>query len=520
MKLAAPNLYLYGPPGSGKTTVGRALAHRLGRSFIDSDDLIVERAGKDIPRVFAEEGEAAFRSLEAEICLSLAGRAELVVACGGGALLNEQVRRALEGSGTVVCLRCSTEQLEARLQAQAARPLLAGGPGALQALLEDRRSHYDSYDIQVDTSDRPVEAVVDIVLREQHDSFVRVLPVDQPPGYEVHLGAGLLRNLRELAEGAGLRAPFVIVADESVSRLYANELQESLPGPLVEVPSGEANKTLKSASRLYAEFLEFGLERGGSVVAFGGGVIGDLAGFAAATYMRGVRWLAVPTTLLAMVDASIGGKVGVDLPQGKNLVGAFYPPARVVTDTDTLATLPETEFRAGLAELLKAAVIGDPELLGWIERGDGLPTLRWIERALAVKIAVVEADPHEGGARASLNFGHTIAHGIEAAADYSLRHGEAVAIGMVGETMLAEALGIAEAGLGARLGTALDRLGLPTAYAGLNPDAIRRAMDSDKKRAQGQLKFALPVAPGDVRIGVEVPEDALRQVLTRLKGDS
>jgi len=244
------------------------------------------------------------------------------------------------------------------------------------------------------------------------------------------------------------------------------------------------------------------------VLALGGGVVGDAAGFAAATFLRGVPWVALPTSLLAMVDASLGGKTGVDLPQGKNLVGAFYPPRLVLADPQTLDTLPEAELRAGMAEVIKAGVIGDPELFelcahGWDALHLNLGEV--VRRAMAVKISVIEEDPYEKGRRAALNLGHTLGHAVELVSGFQLRHGEAVAIGMVAEARLAERLEIAEPGLADEIERVLRELGLPvTIPAELDRQAVLSVMQVDKKRLDGSVRFALPVRLGETRVGVNV----------------
>jgi len=242
----------------------------------------------------------------------------------------------------------------------------------------------------------------------------------------------------------------------------------------------------------------------------GGGVTSDLAGFAAATYLRGVRWVAAPTTLLAMADASLGGKTGFDLPQGKNLVGAFHPPCLVLADPQTLATLPQRELRAGLGEVVKAGLIADPNLFelcaqGWPVVSERLDEV--VRRSMAVKVRIVQADPYERGRRTVLNLGHTLGHAVETASDYQLLHGEAIAIGLVAEARLAERLGLAHNGLAKRIAACLAGLGLPTEIpADLPPEAIIRAAMIDKKRIAGNLRFALPIHPGCVRVGVTVPD--------------
>ncbi|OQY30916.1 MAG: 3-dehydroquinate synthase [Anaerolineaceae bacterium 4572_5.2] len=271
---------------------------------------------------------------------------------------------------------------------------------------------------------------------------------------------------------------------------------------------------MDSVQELWNAFLEAKIERGSTVVALGGGVVGDLAGFAAATFLRGVNWVNVPTSLLAMVDSSLGGKTGADLPQGKNLVGAFHAPRLVLVDPETLSTLPEVELRNGLAEVIKHGVIGAPELfrdltdLTGFQNLSGLSGLDWTEivrRAMAVKIKIIEEDPYEQGLRQSLNFGHTIGHAVELASDFTLRHGEAVAIGMVAEARLAEEMGVAKSGLEKKITSTLRGLGLPTEIPpGLDEKRIQHALQRDKKKSGGVVRFALPVRVGEVRVGVEV----------------
>ncbi|MEW5830279.1 MAG: 3-dehydroquinate synthase, partial [Chloroflexota bacterium] len=276
----------------------------------------------------------------------------------------------------------------------------------------------------------------------------------------------------------------------------------------IAIPAGEAHKTVETVTALWRAALEAGLDRKSTVLALGGGVVGDLAGFAAATFMRGVNWTAVPTTLLAMADASLGGKTGFDLPQGKNLVGAFHPPRLVLADPETLSTLPERELRAGLAEIVKHGVIADPELFelcagGWERVKSRLPEI--VRRGMGVKVKIIEADPYEQGIRAALNFGHTVGHALELVSGFRLLHGEAVAVGMVAEARLAENLTVASHGLSESLAETLSSLGLPVE---IPPDLGRaeliRAMRVDKKKAAGVVRFALPARIGEVKVEVEV----------------
>jgi 3-dehydroquinate synthase len=281
------------------------------------------------------------------------------------------------------------------------------------------------------------------------------------------------------------------------------------------IPAGEVNKTIETVSTLWRGFLNANLDRKSTIIALGGGVVGDLVGFASATFMRGCGWVVVPTTLLAMVDASLGGKTGFDLTEGKNLVGAFHPPRFVLIDPDVLSTLPERELRAGLAEVVKHGVVSDPELFdlcsrGWDDIYNCLPEV--VRRGLSVKVKIVEEDPFEEGNRAALNFGHTVGHAVELVSKFNLLHGEAVAIGMVAETRFAERLSVADQGLSDKLAETLVKLGLPIEIPENLPHSeLIRAMKRDKKKSAGVVRFALPVHIGEVKVGIEV--DNLNLVL-------
>ena len=339
-------------------------------------------------------------------------------------------------------------------------------------------------------------------------------------GYDVRVQAGGLATLGEAMRARGLRGPVVVVSDQNVGSLYGESLCGSLrsagySASLQLIPAGEQFKTLESVAQLWDGFTQARLERASTVVALGGGVIGDLAGFAAATYLRGISWVAAPTSLLAMVDASLGGKTGFDLPSGKNLVGAFYPPRLVLADPGVLLTLPEEELRSGLAEVVKHGILADPALFqacgrGWDEVTADLDQI--VRRAMAVKVRYIQSDPYEQGLRAALNLGHTVGHAVEHASGYRIRHGEAVSIGMVAAARIAEQLELAQPGLSGEICSVLENLGLPTEIpVDLDRTAIRGAIGLDKKRTGGKVGFVLPVRVGEIKTGVEVGEvlDAL-----------
>ncbi|MCL4534008.1 MAG: 3-dehydroquinate synthase [Bacteroidetes bacterium] len=338
--------------------------------------------------------------------------------------------------------------------------------------------------------------------------------------YNIWLGEGILSLAGDLLLKAGLGRTLALVTNPAVAALYAAPLEASLQAAgfavrRVTIADGEQYKTLATVDDLYSRFLAAGLERGSAVVALGGGVVGDTAGFAAATYMRGIPFVQVPTTLLAQVDSSVGGKVAVDHARAKNLVGAFHQPRAVIIDTAVLRTLLPQHLRCGLAEIVKHGVLGSPALFEHLERHGAEPMDRVVREALAVKIRVVQQDPEERGVRAILNLGHTTGHAVEAVTSYRVPHGDGVAIGMVAATHMALALGLCAPDVLPRLLALLGRFGLPTSVEA-DPNAIYEAMFADKKKKEGRLRFILPQAIGSVIISDQVPEEVVRLALARI----
>lgn len=508
------HIFVYGPPGSGKSTVGRRLAENLALPFVDLDAEIETSAGQGIPEIMAGSGEAGFRDLESLALATTAAGPEAVVALGGGALLRESNRGRAGAAGEVVLLEAGLETLLGRLAAdETQRPLLSGDLAEkLGGLLARREEHYKSFDLRVANN---LDCTPDETTWNIQQKLGRFHVRGMGAGYDVLVRAGSLDGLGARLAARGLDGPVALVADSNVAPLYGEQALASLKeagytAHLLTIPAGEASKTLETVAGLWRGFLSAGLDRRSTVTALGGGVTGDLAGFAAATFLRGVAWVGVPTSLLAMVDSSLGGKTGFDLPEGKNLVGAFHPPRLVLADPAVLSTLPEAELRSGLAEVVKHGVIADPGLFDLCAAGFGAVQARLPEivcRAMAVKVKIIEEDPFEGGRRAALNLGHTVGHAVEAASGYRLRHGEAIAVGMVAEARLAERLGLAETGLAETLAAALTGLGLPVSIpANLSRADLVRLMGVDKKKAAGAVRFALPVRIGEVRTGVVVED--------------
>ncbi|HJR78803.1 MAG TPA: 3-dehydroquinate synthase [Anaerolineales bacterium] len=503
-----PHIFLYGPSGVGKSTIGKVLARNLILPFVDSDRVIEVNAGLSIPEIVEGQGETRLRDVEAEALEQIIQDSESVVALGGGALLREENRTLVETSGSVFLLMAELPNLLERLQNDShKRPLLAGDLKLkLTSYLESRAEHYDSFPLKVHVDEKSIEQTahqIQVMLGRHHLSAMGE--------YDVLIQNGGINHLGEMLKARALGKP-ILVTDDNVAGFYAEGVMTSLrdagftPGVIV-IPSGEAHKNLETIRKLWQEFLGAGLDRKSTVVALGGGVIGDLAGFAASTFMRGIHWVCVPTTLLAMVDASLGGKTGFDLPEGKNLIGSFYPPKLVLADPRFLHTLPEAELIAGLAEVVKHGIISDPELFQLCRRG-----LEWVKgnleeivkRAVAVKVKVIEEDPYEKGFRAALNLGHTVGHAVELVSGFRLRHGEAVSIGMVAEAKLAERLTVASSGLTESIRAPLSELGLPVQIPkDLPRQDLIRAMKVDKKKSNGVVRFALPVEIGKIEF-VEV----------------
>ena len=510
------HIFLYGPSGSGKTTIGKLLAQALDIPFLDLDDEIEKVTGQPIAKYLGENGEVAFRNVEAGVLGKSVGGLDKVVILGGGALLRDENRSLVLASGEVVFLDADQAVLAKRLaQDKNKRPLLEGAlEQNLKTLLKDREIHYSAFPMRVDASQPPDQVVWDIQRK-----LGRFHLSGMGSGYDVLVRIGGLGDLGNLLQSRKIGELVMVVSDSNVAPLYSDRVLVSLgragfsPTSLV-IPAGEMHKKLDAISSLWNGCLEGGLDRKSTLIAIGGGVVGDLTGFAAATFMRGIDWVSLPTSLLAMVDASIGGKTGFDLPEGKNLIGAFHPPRLVLADPQVLNTLPARELIAGLAEVVKHGLIADPELfsqcaLGLDAVSGNLQEI--VRRAIAVKVKIAENDPFEQGFRATLNFGHTVGHALELASGFSILHGEAVSIGMVAETRLAERISIAETGLSNVLASTLSALGLPVEIPGnLNHETLIKAMQADKKKSKGIVRFTLPVKIGEVKTGVVI--DKLKSV--------
>ena len=541
---------LIGPTGAGKTTVGAALAALLGWRFLDLDSAIAAAAGRPIRDIFARDGEAGFRSQEAAALLATLHEPRVVIATGAGMVEGAgNLALALE-RGWVVALEATPETALERATAEAAaqgltlgemRPLLAGPEplASIEEMATRRQPHYVQAHATVPTDALAPDAIATRIAAElialgrlPGDGAQSVTRrVEAGAGYDAVVGWGALAELPTRLRTLGLPPRLSLVTDSSVGDLYLAPLLERLraaefaPDALV-VPAGEASKSREQLAAIHDWLAERRIERGEALLALGGGVVGDLAGFAAATYVRGLPLIHIPTSLLAQVDASIGGKVAIDHPRGKNLIGAFYQPTLTLADTAALLTLPTRQRTEGWAEVIKHGAALDADYFAMLERAaeallrvEPATTTAIIARSVAIKAGVVEQDEREseGGRRALLNFGHTLGHAIEAVTGYRLwLHGEAVSVGMVFAARLGWRMGVTPRAAVERLEALLARFGLPTRLDGLGLNVLLRATLWDKKARGGQTRWILLTDLGAATLVSSAPDDIIRATLLEL----
>jgi 3-dehydroquinate synthase len=561
-------IFLTGFSFSGKSHVAPLVATILGWRAVDLDDLIEQAAGKPVPAILAEEGEPGFRLRETEALRRACGETEVVVATGGGVVLAEENRRLMAESGLVVCLEARPQTIHTRLQqpdggSESERPLLRGPDplGRIRHLKALRQPLYALADFTVHTDDLTPELVAEEAVRAWRrfaecfsyqgarlagtsaggtPALMRDVPVEEAgpicnvktetSDYPVYAGWGTIEKLGEKLREAGLSGDLYVITDSNVHGDYGGRIADALSGEGFGVhthvfPAGEASKTLGRASEIYDWLTSHRAERGQGVVALGGGVAGDLAGFVAATYLRGLPLVQVPTSLLAMVDASIGGKVAVDQREAKNLIGAFYQPLLVFADVATLRTLPERELTSGWAEVVKHALIMDADLLTLLEeRVDALRALepnvttQVVRCSMALKAQVVAEDERElTGRRSILNYGHTAGHALEAATGYGvLLHGEAVALGMLVAAEIGRRMGLTPPELVERQEALLERFDLLRPLPKISADAVLAAMSLDKKVSGKSIRWVLLTGVGKPVLRSDVPLPLAREVVEEL----
>jgi shikimate kinase/3-dehydroquinate synthase len=533
------SIVLVGMMGAGKTSVGKRLAQRLGLPFVDADAEIEAGAQMTIAEIFERFGEPYFREGERRVIARLLNDGPTVLATGGGAFLNEATRARIAQSGVSIWLKPDFDVLLRRVRKRSNRPLLrtADPEGTLRRLLDERSPVYALADMTIESQDGPHDAVCDAIiagLRQRRAAPARAATepalrqVDVALGeraYKILIGDGLIESAGEHIARLAPGARCAVVTDANVAALHLDALTQSLAragikASVVVCQPGEATKSYAEFARVSDALIGAHIERRDLVIAFGGGVIGDLAGFCAASLRRGVRYVQMPTTLLAQVDSSVGGKTAINSPAGKNLIGAFHQPSLVLADTKALDTLSAREFRAGYAETVKYGLIGDRNFFDWLEAhwrevfSGGAARRAAIATGCAAKARVVAADETEQGERALLNLGHTFGHAFERLTNYDgtrLVHGEGVAIGIVCAFRFSRDLGLCSGQDAVRVENHLKAIGLPTRIAEIpgfaaDPQAILAAMRQDKKVERGQLTFILAKGIGESLIVKDVPE--------------
>lgn len=548
---AVDNLFLTGFSYTGKTQVSQLVAKRLGWNLVDTDDEIIKLAGKPIPDIFAQDGEERFREIEYQALLDVSRRSITVVSTGGGIIMAARNRELMRKSGAIICLEATPETIYRRLMIDSARsvgkvirPLLSvPDPMArIVSLKGSRQALYADSDWTVHTDYLSEEQVASEVIRGWNfiargragsscDPAVAAVVTTATESYPVLVERGLLDSLGERMNKAGMSGSAYIISDTHVLPLYGERAAASLRSAgfhvySLAVPAGESSKSMEVAGRIYDFLVKHRAERGHSIVALGGGVVGDLAGFVAATFLRGMPFVQVPTSLMAMVDSSIGGKVAINHPEGKNLIGAFYQPRLVVADVETLSTLPKRELTSGWAEVIKHGLIRDASLCQFLEQNaaqlvrlENPATTEAIKRSAAIKAAIVSEDEKETGLRTILNYGHTIAHGLEAATGYEqMLHGEAVSIGMAGAARIAERLGLLDSNAAERQHSLLLKFSLPVPCPDVALETVLKAIELDKKVQKKAIRWVLLENIGRAVVRGDVPEAMVRETTVDLVG--
>ncbi|MEV7162310.1 3-dehydroquinate synthase [Streptomyces microflavus] len=535
--MSGPLVVLVGPMGVGKSTVGELLAARLGTTYRDTDADVVAEAGKPIAEIFYDEGEEHFRALERRaVAAALAGHAG-VLALGGGAVLDGATRELL-ADRPVVYLSMDVDEAVRRVGLGAARPLLAVNPRRQWRELMDARRHlYEEVARTVvatdeNTPEEVAQAIIDALelpegqaapgventgMTQQGPTRIQVAGSAGSDPYEVLVGHQLLGELPQLIGDRARRVAVLhpeALADtgEAVRQDLADQGYEAIA---IQLPNAEEAKTVEVAAYCWKALGQTGFTRTDVIVGIGGGATTDVAGFVAASWLRGVRWIAIPTTVLGMVDAAVGGKTGINTAEGKNLVGAFHPPAGVLCDLAALDSLPVHDYVSGMAEIIKAGFIADPVILDLVEADPegartpaGPHTAELIERSIRVKAEVVSSDLKESGLREILNYGHTLAHAIEKNERYKWRHGAAVSIGMVFAAELGRLAGRLDDATADRHRTVLESVGLPLAYRADQWPKLLENMKVDKKSRGNLLRFIVLDALGKPTV-LEGPDPAV-----------
>jgi shikimate kinase / 3-dehydroquinate synthase len=548
------SIILIGLSGSGKSTVAKNLAELMSWDHIDTDEVIKSKTGNDPAMIIKNDGENAFRDIEQKIILNLHGPRS-VISIGGGAFQSEKIRQHLSSLGLIFFLDAPIDTLLKRVlnDDSQVRPLLGDSKNEIhsgfQHMNKQRRTNFIKADIQLFTFAQSPEQLASSIFTawlnadsssmNLHQRKVRfsssnneILPtiriMSENKQFPIWVGTGILKNITSIIDNIAINSKVFMVMDENIDKLYAKQIDDLFTSSDIHykkyvIQAGESEKNLDSVKLVYDWLVHSNVERKDLLVTFGGGVVCDLGGFVAATILRGIKLLSIPTTLLAMTDAAIGGKTAVNLPEGKNMIGSFKQPNGIIIDTNFLATLPERETIEGMAEVIKHAIIFDKGLFDTLESFELFQNskinnndllLEIITTSIQLKSMIVSVDPLEKNIRKLLNFGHTIGHALESSSKYNmLLHGEAVAIGMMAASRISNSLNFLSDDDLLRIEKVLLKYGLPIAISNFQVSDILELMMYDKKIVDGQLQFILLNEIGQAFIESKVDDKVVRSAI-------
>lgn len=536
---AKGNITLTGLMGSGKSTIGRHLAYVLNKDFIDTDEEIENREGKSINEIFKDKGEKHFRKLEQELIKEVCQLSNIVMSLGGGAIIDEENRKLIKRNSSLVTLIADPQELYDRVKRRKNRPLLKGGDQleTLHKLWEERKPAYMDSHLQIKTGDKSINLIAREIMKFFGFRKPKIKEFEVMVPSAEHRYKILYRDLNKIDITSLKAGPNVLIVSQSnIAKKYLAEIKDQLSTEYkvhsMEIADGEEAKNFITYQLIIQKLLSLNFERKDTIIALGGGVVGDTAGFAASTYYRGINYVQIPTTLLSMIDSSVGGKTAINVPEGKNLIGTFYQPNMVHIDSYCLRSLPEREYKSGLGEMVKYALlgmewdhlIGDSFFEHLINNADAIVNKdhdvlnEIIDHCLRIKSGIVAQDEKEKGIRAYLNLGHTFGHAIEELTQYKrYSHGEAVAMGIISACYLSEELGYFKEKYTSQIKGLMDKLELNyTIPKDLKAKDLIDAFKYDKKVEAGKTRFIIPKSNiGRVEIVSKVDDAALKAAIER-----
>ncbi len=515
------NLVLIGFPGSGKDSIGKEIAKKTDLIYFSTDNYISLKEKMNINRIFENFGENYFRKREQKALRRINNLNNIVVSTGGGMPVHFKNSNLLKGLGKVIKLDCKLSDIIKRIRNTESRPLIKDME-SLKQLFEERKNAYDFADFEVNVSNKSIQDIADFIIKKlelkpkQRAHLHKVINIKtKQKKYPVYIGVNIVERINEYIKKSN-RNPnkIIVISDALVSELYFDDLKGNLNNEYdilhFIIKEGERNKNLNTVKEIYDYLLENRVNRNDLLISLGGGIVGDITGFVASTFKRGIGYVQIPTTLLSQVDASVGGKTGINHKQGKNMIGSFYQPDMVIINVSYLKTLPDKIYNSGISEIIKYGIISDNNLFSLLEKKrdeiikrEDEVLLKIIESSIAIKGKIVEEDENEDcGVRELLNFGHTIGHIIEKEAKYKkISHGEAVAIGMVEESRIAKQKGYLDKNDFERIKSLIDFYELPVVIPkNLTKENIINSLSQDKKVRSNRLILPMPIKIGESKI--------------------